>query len=137
MGWEEKISSYLPEDVSVPAVGQGALGIECRAEDTQVLELLALLNDNDSALTVRAERSFLGALNGGCQIPIGAHAILLQSNDEKASEQLELTGIVGLPDGSILLKETLQGNNPEELGIALADALKAQGAERILIEFGG
>lgn len=137
MGWEEKISSYLPEDVSVPAVGQGALGIECRGEDTQVLELLALLNDNDSALTVRAERSFLGALNGGCQIPIGAHAILLQSNDENASEQLELTGIVGLPDGSILLKETLQGNNPEELGIALADALKAQGAERILIEFGG
>lgn len=137
MGWEEKISSYLPEDVSVPAVGQGALGIECRGDDTQVLELLALLNDSDSALTVRAERSFLGALNGGCQIPIGAHATLLKSNDMEASGQLELTGIVGLPDGSILLKETLQGNNPEELGIALADALKAQGAERILIEFGG
>lgn len=139
MGWEDKISSYLPENVSVPAVGQGALGIECRGNDKQVLELLALLNDPNSALTVRAERSFLGALNGGCQIPIGAYAALVGKVDGggQPAEQIELTGIVGLPDGSVLLKETLQGNNPEELGIALADALKAQGAERILVEFGG
>ncbi|MNR34257.1 Porphobilinogen deaminase [compost metagenome] len=86
---------------------------------------------------MRAERSFLGALNGGCQIPIGAYATLLEPLDEHGAGGIELTGIVGLPDGSLMLKETLQGNDPEQLGIQLADALKARGAERILVEFGG
>lgn len=136
MGWEDKISSYVQEDVCVPAVGQGALGIECRVNDTAVRELLALLNDRETELTVRAERSFLGALNGGCQIPIGAYATLNEAADG-GEPLLTMTGIVGTPDGSVLLKEIRQGHDPEQLGLEIAAALRAKGAERILAELGG
>ncbi|RAP77850.1 hydroxymethylbilane synthase [Paenibacillus montanisoli] len=136
MSWESKISSYLSEDMCVPAVGQGALGIECRTDDADVRDLLSLLNDPLTARTVAAERSFLGALNGGCQIPIGAHATVIEG--EKESDWvLELTGIVGSPDGSILLKETLRGKDAEQLGLQTAEALKAKGADRILAEVRG
>lgn len=134
MGWEDRISSYIPVEVSVPAVGQGALGIECRADDRQVRHLLSLLNDPVSSLTVRAERSFLGALNGGCQIPIGAYATVVEHGSEESSALLEITGIVGSPDGSVLLKETLKGRDPEALGQEAAAALRAKGADRILAE---
>ncbi|QYR23365.1 hydroxymethylbilane synthase [Paenibacillus sp. sptzw28] len=134
MGWEDRISSYVPVEVSVPAVGQGALGIECRVDDSQVRHLLSLLNDPVSSLTVRAERSFLGALNGGCQIPIGAYATIVEPANEESSALLEITGIVGSPDGSVLLKETLRGRDPEALGQEAAAALKAKGADRILAE---
>ncbi|SFS58199.1 hydroxymethylbilane synthase [Paenibacillus sp. BC26] len=137
MSWESKISSYLPEDLCVPAVGQGALGIECRTEDAQVRHLLSLLNDPLTALTVSAERSFLGALNGGCQIPIGAHATIVETAENGETCLLELTGIVGSPDGGILLKETLRGQDPIALGLQTAEALKARGADRILAEVRG
>ncbi|MBM7563794.1 hydroxymethylbilane synthase [Paenibacillus sacheonensis] len=135
MGWDEKISSFLSEEVCVPAVGQGALGIECREDDADVRHLLSLLNDADTALTVAAERSFLGALNGGCQIPIGAHAKLIESGE--GASVIELTGIVGSADGSVLLKETVRGQDPDALGIEAADRLKAKGADRILAEVRG
>ncbi|REE69517.1 hydroxymethylbilane synthase [Paenibacillus taihuensis] len=136
MSWDGKISSYLSEELCVPAVGQGALGIECREDDAQVRELLALLNDPLTALAVSAERSFLGALNGGCQIPIGAHATIV-GEAEDGSALLELTGIVGSADGTVLLKETLKGNDPVALGIEAAALLKARGADRILAEVRG
>ncbi|TYP73868.1 hydroxymethylbilane synthase [Paenibacillus methanolicus] len=136
MGWEDKISSYVPEDVSVPAVGQGALGIECRANDEAVRELLALLNDRETELAVQAERTFLGALNGGCQIPIGAYATLAEGAGGEAP-LLTMTGIVGTPDGSVLLKEIRQGRDPEQLGLEIAEALRTKGADRILAELGG
>ncbi|MBB3109885.1 hydroxymethylbilane synthase [Paenibacillus phyllosphaerae] len=135
MGWESKISSYITEDVCVPAVGQGALGIECRENDPVILELLALLNDKETELTVRAERSFLGALNGGCQIPIGAYATLAEGQCD--APMLTLTGIVGTPDGTVLLKEMRQGTDPEALGLEVAALLKDKGADRILAELGG
>ncbi|MBO7745468.1 hydroxymethylbilane synthase [Paenibacillus sp. MWE-103] len=136
MGWEGKISSFLSEELCVPAVGQGALGIECREDDADVRALLALLNDEETALTVAAERSFLGELNGGCQIPIGAHAKLVRSGGEGAPV-LELTGIVGSPDGSVLLKETVRGEDPAALGVEAANRLKAKGADRILADVRG
>ncbi|MWC28731.1 hydroxymethylbilane synthase [Paenibacillus sp. MMS18-CY102] len=139
MGWENRISSPLPVDICVPAVGQGALGIECREADAEVRHLLSLLNDPVSELAVRAERSFLGALNGGCQIPIGAHAVVEvpegQSNLEGAL--IELVGIVGSPDGDILLKEIGKGTDPEALGLSVAAALRANGADQILSQVRG
>ncbi|MFF2480566.1 hydroxymethylbilane synthase [Paenibacillus sp. NPDC058071] len=137
MGWQDKISAFIPVDVSIPAVGQGALGIECRSDDQAVRELLELYNDEEALLAARAERSFLGTLNGGCQIPIGAYATVLIPEGGSLNEaELELTGIVGSPDGEVLLKEMMRGRDPEQLGKDVAEALKAKGADRILAEIG-
>lgn len=127
MGWEEKITEAVDPYLCIPAVGQGALAIECRETDDELLSFLALYHDQRTAKAVEAERAFLGRLNGGCQIPIGAYAVLDETGD-----RLTLTGIVGTPDGSTLLRETLSGSEPEPLGIALGDKLLAQGADRIL-----
>ncbi|MFD2116492.1 hydroxymethylbilane synthase [Paenibacillus yanchengensis] len=143
MGWEDKISAYIAEDICVPAVGQGALGIQCRESDEQVRALLQLLNDEQTEITVRAERSFLGAIEGSCQVPIGAQAILVEeeaSDVAELSEQgtyyplIELTAIVGSTDGSVLLKEVMRGRHPEQLGEEIAAQLLASGADRILAE---
>lgn len=134
MGWQERITQYLPEDICLPAVGQGALGIECRSDDTEALDLLHRLNDPVTERTVRAERSFLGVLNGGCQVPIGAYATIV---GDSADSALELTGMVGTADGGIILKETLRGGDPEKLGEQVASRLIAQGADRILAELRG
>jgi hydroxymethylbilane synthase len=130
MGWKERITSYIPEEDCLPAVGQGALGIECRASDEELLALLHLYNDRDTSATVAAERTFLGVLNGGCQVPIGAHAVW-------AGQEISLTGMVGSPDGEVILKETLQGNDPQKLGEAVAASLIAKGAEQILAQVRG
>ncbi|NMP08720.1 hydroxymethylbilane synthase [Paenibacillus polymyxa] len=130
MGWKDRITSYIPEEACLPAVGQGALGIECRASDEELLALLKLYNHQDTSATVAAERTFLGVLNGGCQVPIGAHAVW-------ADQEISLTGMVGSPDGEVILKETLQGNDPQKLGEAVAASLIAQGAEQILAQVRG
>ncbi|MCU6711078.1 hydroxymethylbilane synthase [Paenibacillus sp. J5C_2022] len=135
MGWQDKISALLPQDVCVPAVGQGALGIECREDDEGVRELLGLLNDADTDIAVAAERSFLGALNGGCQVPIGAYASIIGEQD--GQPLLEMTGIVGTPDGTVMLKEIKRGTDPTALGKDVAEALRAEGAEDILAQYGG
>lgn len=127
MGWEDRITSYLPVEICLPAVGQGALGIECRADDAGLLELLRRYQDEDTVRTVEAERSLLAALNGGCQVPIGAYAVL--GEDGKT---VSLTGLVGMPDGSLLLKETAEGTDPTALGLQVAGKLAAKGADRIL-----
>lgn len=128
MGWGHKASSYLPVELCLPAVGQGALGIECREDDVEVRQLLALYNDNITSQTVSAERKFLSELNGGCQIPIGAYATLL---DDK---KIELTGMVGYADGRKILKESMIGNDPIKLGEQLAWKLISEGAGEILAE---
>lgn len=138
MGWQDRISASVPVDVCLPAVGQGALGIECRENDDEIRQLLALLNDTDTELTIRAERSFLGALHGGCQVPIGAYCVIDDAESGNRSErQLVMTGMVGSPDGATMLKEAKQGTNPEQLGRDVAAALIARGADRILAEIGG
>ncbi len=138
IGWQERIAEYLAPEVCLPAVGQGALGIECRADDESVLELLGRYNDRETALAVAAERSFLSELNGGCQIPIGAYGtIQTDCSEAQASPVVELTGMVGTPDGREMIKETMAGSDPERLGRMLAEKLISQGANRILAEVRG
>ncbi|WP_282941256.1 hydroxymethylbilane synthase [Paenibacillus sp. RC67] len=129
IGWQDRISAYIPAELSLPAVGQGALCIECRSDDEFVLGLLKHYNHEPTALAVAAERSFLAKLNGGCQVPIGAYASL---GDEGGNPVITLTGMVGSPDGKQLLKETMTGTDPDKLGRKVAEALISQGAEDIL-----
>ncbi|SFE69824.1 hydroxymethylbilane synthase [Alteribacillus iranensis] len=127
MGWSDDIvTEYLDEDICVPAVGQGALGLECRADDKEVIELVQHLNDAEVAKRVTAERAFLQEIEGGCQVPIGGYATL-EKNDE-----VTLTAIVGTPDGKTILKEMKRGTDPEQVGVEAAKSLLSQGAKDIL-----
>ncbi len=129
MGWGERIQQTLSPDISLYAVGQGALGIECRSEDPDILPLLQVLAHTPTTLRCRAERAFLKDLEGGCQVPIGVHTVVSDQN-------LTLTGLVSSIDGQRWVKDTLSGpaQEPEALGQRLADHLRAQGAESILQE---
>ncbi|WP_079914665.1 hydroxymethylbilane synthase [Paenibacillus sp. 32352] len=140
MGWEDRITEVLSPETFLPAVGQGALGIECREDDTELRKLLDLYNDPQTALEVTAERAFLGVLNGGCHVPIGAFAVLNQAlkrdaeTTEHSLQQISLTGMVGKPDGSIILRETYTGESPIQVGEDVAKLLIGKGAEKILAE---
>ncbi|MFO7704081.1 MAG: hydroxymethylbilane synthase [Halopseudomonas sp.] len=127
LGFDQRIRYAMPPEESLPAGGQGAVGIECRSADTELHALLAPLNDEDSALRVRAERALNTHLNGGCQVPIACYA-------ERANGQLWLRGMVGNPDGTLLLTAQASGADsaPEALGIRVAEELLAQGAQQIL-----
>jgi hydroxymethylbilane synthase len=131
MGWKDRISSYLSPEDCLPAVGQGALAIECRSDDEEVLALLSRLNDPITARAVAAERRLLGLLNGGCQVPIGAYA---QAESAEPGAPLTLTGMVASPDGSRLLRESAAGSDPEQVGFNVAQALLQRGADHILAE---
>ncbi|MBW5447841.1 hydroxymethylbilane synthase [Cohnella sp. CFH 77786] len=133
MGWQDRISSYLPAEQCLPAVGQGALAIECRADDAEVLGLLARIHDPVTGRTVSAERRLLGLLNGGCQVPIGAYAVTAGGAEDG---EIVLTGMVASPDGSRILKETATGTDPSQVGLMVAEALRARGADAILAEAG-
>ncbi|RLL47950.1 hydroxymethylbilane synthase [Oceanobacillus piezotolerans] len=124
---EEVVTEFLEAEVMLPAVGQGALAIECREDDEEIRSLLATINDDFTTKTVTAERTFLNLLDGGCQIPIGGYAYL--ENDE-----IILTALVGTPDGKTILKETVRGTEPKEVGQKAADILIAQGAKKIVDE---
>lgn len=126
MDWKGEITQYLPVELSLPAVGQGALGIECREDDEEVCALLARIHDRETEMAVTAERAFLRTLEGGCQVPIGAHAVI------SADQQIHLTGLVADPQGRNIIKDQLSGVNPEEVGQTLAELLKAKGAAEIL-----
>lgn len=130
LGLESLIRSTLPAEVSLPAVGQGAVGIECRTDDTALITLLQALNHHDTESCVRAERAMNTRLEGGCQVPIGSYA-LLQGDD-----QLWLRGLVGTPDGSQMISAERRGHRDqaEQLGIALAEELLEKGAGDILRE---
>ena len=129
MGWSDEISEYLPMDISLAAVSQGAIGIECREDDVEIMALIAKINDEETATCVCAERALLRALEGGCQIPIAAHAVI-------KNYTLKLNGLVASLDGKRVIKETLSGNkdNAEEIGLELAKKLTALGADEILAE---
>ena len=127
LGWADKITEYLDYGLCLPAVSQGAIGVECRADDTEIQQLLALIHHEPTALCVQAERSLLAALEGGCQVPIGALAQLTDG-------QLELRAVVGSLDGRMLLKEQITGAPQEakEVGRRLAEMLWQNGAGKIL-----
>lgn len=126
MGWtDDYITEYLEPDVCVPAVGQGALAIECREEDKEILDLLQHLNHEYTYKTVIAERTFLDLLDGGCQVPIGGYAYL-------DGEDVVLTAMVGSPDGETILKEQVRGTDSVEVGRDAADRIKARGGAEII-----
>ncbi|MGJ5633994.1 hydroxymethylbilane synthase [Nostoc sp. CALU 1950] len=129
LGMSDRIHQILPTELSLYAVGQGALGIECRADDLQVLSLLKAIEHIPTRDRVLAERAFLRELEGGCQVPIGVDTQL----DENT---LTLTGLVASVDGKRLVKDSVRGNvsEAENLGIQLAHKLRQQGATEILAE---
>ncbi|PWD86859.1 hydroxymethylbilane synthase [Ignatzschineria cameli] len=127
LGFEEKITQLLPDTISLPAVGQGAIGIECVTDNSAVQEIIAKLNDPETATCVTAERAFNAKLNGGCQAPIAGFAQL-------SDKGLFLRGLVGDLDNGTIIYHELWGK-PEEaaaLGEALADNLLSRGAKEIL-----
>jgi hydroxymethylbilane synthase len=125
LGRTERVREILPVDIVCPAVGQGALGIEARADDTATLKELAFLDDSAARRATGAERALLRTLGGGCQVPIGAYA-------EVVNGTLQLTAIVAQPDGSQVLREQQTGDNPEELGGRVGKTLLTRGADSIL-----
>jgi hydroxymethylbilane synthase len=127
MGWEEKVTQYLPEEVMLPAVGQGALAVQCREEDEEMREVLQKVHDPATDRTVRAERTFLHAFEGGCHLPIAGYAV-------QEGEEVVLRGLVAHPSGSRVLKGERRHKDPEEAGRLLAAELLDKGARELLTE---
>lgn len=127
MGWSDNIvTTYLDRDILLPAIGQGALGIECRSDDKELLDLLSKVHNNDVAQCVTAERTFLSEMDGSCQVPIGGYATIAQDN------QIEFTGLIMSPDGKERYEHTALGTDPVKLGIEVSQVLKKQGAYDII-----
>ena len=125
LGKTQLVKEYLSESFMCPAAGQGALGIEIRAGDAGMRELLGFLNNPDSRAATMCERTLLNKLGGGCQVPIGAFA-------EVKDGKLRLTGVVARPDGSEVLREQQTGTDPVELGERVGNTLLKRGADKIL-----
>jgi hydroxymethylbilane synthase len=127
LGLGQHVRSRISADVMCPAVGQGALAIEIRRDDVQTRALLEFLNDAATRDAIECERALLGALGGGCQVPIGAYA-------ERRGVRLHLRAMVGRPDGSQILREQAEGDNAEKLGREVAQTLLRRGADKILTD---
>jgi hydroxymethylbilane synthase len=127
LGFQARIRALLPIDESLPAIGQGAIGIECRSDDAETNALLAPLHHPDTAACVEAERALNRRLHGGCQVPIAGHATLHNG-------YITLRGLVGEPDGSCMLRDEVRGAmaGASALGEALAGRLLMRGADAIL-----
>jgi len=128
LGMEDRITAYLTPEMSLPAIGQGVIGIECRANDARVLNYIQALADPATQICIDAERAFNARLQGGCQVPIAGHAQLQENN------RLWLRGLVGEPDGRRIIAGDVHGAaaQAEALGVALAEKLLARGAAEIL-----
>ncbi|HTY59899.1 MAG TPA: hydroxymethylbilane synthase [Bacteroidota bacterium] len=133
LGWEESIGEIIPVEILLPAVGQGAIAVEIRQGDARVSSMLAGLDDPGTACAVRAERALLRALEGGCQIPIGAYGRI---EDTGSGEELHLDGLVASLDGRTVVRGKTHGraSGAEEIGRALGETLLEGGADRILRE---
>ena len=127
LGKTELVRQVIAADVMCPAAGQGALGIEIRAGDARMREVLAFLDDKNARATTTCERALLNQLGGGCQVPIGAHAIILNG-------KLHLYSVVARPDGTLILREQMTGADPVALGEEVGKRLLAQGGQKILDE---
>jgi hydroxymethylbilane synthase len=132
MGWEARITEFLPPEQFLPAIGQGAIGIEIRDEDARLHELVADLNDAQTAIRISAERALNEALQGGCQVPIAGYS-------EISHGVILLRALVGRPDGTELVQGVISGKpeDAEELGRVLAEDLLSRGAKQILDEVYG
>jgi len=131
LNMKDRITGYLAPEVSLPAGGQGAVGIECRENDQATLALLQKLEHRNTSVCVNAERAMNSRLNGGCQVPI---ACLAELEGDGAEESIHIRGLVGEPDGSRLLQSEKTGPSSQAiaLGEAVAEELLAQGANEIL-----
>nr|WP_245606744.1 hydroxymethylbilane synthase [Thiothrix lacustris] len=129
--FQPRITAYLSTEQSLPAIGQGAVGIECRRNDPRVENLLAPLRHAETTVRVRAERAMNQRLNGGCQVPVAGFA-------ELEGGGLRLRGLIGFPDGSAVYTCEQRGClvDPEALGIAVAEDLLAQGGDKVLASLG-
>lgn len=129
LGMKAMITECLPPEISLPAIGQGAIGVECRVDDRQTHALLAALHDRETGLCVAAERAMNARLQGGCQVPIAGFA-------ELRDGCLSLRGLVGSPDGGLIVRGEASGmvEQAEAIGRRVADDLLAQGADKILTE---
>lgn len=131
LGWQEHITEILPKEVCLPAVGQGALAIESRANDQEILELLAFLNDQATRVSVTAERAFLKTVEGGCQVPVGVFATL-------EDDTLTVKAIIATIDGQTAIKDCVVGTSCEavSLGETLANRMLNAGGRKIMVDLG-
>lgn len=131
LGFEDRIRERISTDKSLPAIGQGAVGIECRADDERINNLLAPLIHEETAIRVRAERALNNRMNGGCQVPVAGFA-------ELDGGQIHLRGLIGYPDGSAIYRAEMTGSidDAEVIGIAVAEELLAQGGRGVLESIG-
>jgi hydroxymethylbilane synthase len=125
LGLERRITETFPLEWMLPAPGQGALAVQCRAADAQTLELLSAIHDQPTHAAVSAERAFLAGLGGGCSLPVGAFA-------ERVDANTILTGGVVSPDGKRAVRLTAAGGEPRELGLRLAQLVLERGAGELL-----
>ena len=127
LGLGDRVTEYLDPDVMLPAIGQGSLGIEFRSDDERMREILSAIHHEETALCVRAERSFLLRLEGGCQVPIGAYAVL-------ENDKITLEGLVADEEGNEVIRRSITGpsSDPEALGTSLADEILEAGGRTIL-----
>ena len=132
LGLAENVSEYIAPEISLPAIGQGALGIECRVDDRELNDLIGFFNHADTRTCVTGERALLRRLEGGCQVPIACYG-------EMKNGDLHLTGLVGSVDGKRIIKDAIEGapDKAEKLGVTLAEKLLSQGADVILREVYG
>ena len=132
MGWVDQVTEYLAPEVSLPAIGQGALAIEGRTSDSFVRDLLQPLDDPPTRTAVTAERALLDRLEGGCQVPIGAHATI-------TGDRLALDALIASVDGRRVVRDRIEGpvSDARDLGLQLAERLLSQGGDEILKEIYG
>lgn len=129
LGWQDKVTGIrLSKELCVPAVGQGALGIECRSDRKDVIDLLEAIDCPVTRKCVSAERVFLSQMDGSCTFPIGAYSEFIEG-------KLTLTGMLSNGNGSVILKETLQHEDPKQLGVATAELFNQQGAKELIKKF--
>ena len=134
LGFGDKIRQVLPQTMCLPAVGQGALAIECRQADKETRELLEFLNDRCTRLCTEAERGFLATVEGGCQVPVGVHAV-------SAEAGIRVEAVIASLDGSTLLRDALEAEvkdaqEARAVGVSLAEKLLARGGREILRAIG-
>jgi hydroxymethylbilane synthase len=127
LGLDQHVTEWLSLDVMLPAPGQGALAVQCRADDKETLALLSNLEDEFTRKAVNAERAFLSGLGGGCSVPVAAYAVI-----SKQSSAISLTGLVISEDGKKVVKVAGEGTDALTLGKELAQRAIEQGAGEIL-----
>ncbi len=126
VGWDDDVvTEFMSVEDCIPAVGQGALAIECRSDDTELLEELRKTSDDKTWKEVEAERTFLTAMNGSCQVPIAGFA-------EYDGENIHFTGYIASPDAKEVFKESIISKDPVEAGKIVADKLREQGAGKVI-----